>query len=205
MLDGLYDRLIDERLSAEIASLIRATQTNVAAWLNESRRTPHQSGKIAIDDAKIECLFVTLDKAEGYHERNSYHDYAIGPEIFHWQTQNNAGPDTPAGRRYIESPENGWRFFLFVRENKEAAYCALGPAIKVHLEGDRPMCALEARSAASNGIVPSVQCVAGLTGFALRELSRSQDIHGTQKPQASETEPLGLLTRVGSVHQREVA
>jgi hypothetical protein len=60
-------------------------------------------------------------------------------EIFHWQTQNNAGPDTPAGRRYIESPENGWRFFLFVRENKEAAYCALGPAIKVHIEGDRPM------------------------------------------------------------------
>jgi len=58
---------------------------------------------------------------------------------FHWQTQNNAGPDTPAGRRYIESPDNGWRFFLFVRENKEAAYCALGPAIKVHIEGDRPM------------------------------------------------------------------
>jgi hypothetical protein len=49
------------------------------------------------------------------------------------------GPDTPAGRRYIESPENDWRFFLFVRENKEAAYCALGPATKVHIEGDRPM------------------------------------------------------------------
>ena len=84
-------------------------------WLSESRRTPHQSGKIAIDDAKIECLFVTLDKAEGYHDRISYHDYAISPEIFHWQTQNNAGPDTPAGRRYMESPENGWRFFLFVQ------------------------------------------------------------------------------------------
>jgi superfamily II DNA or RNA helicase len=108
-------------------------------WLTESRRTPHQSGKIALDDAKIECLFVTLDKAEGYHDRISYHDYAISPEIFHWQTQNNAGPDTPAGRRYIESRENGWRFFLFVRENKEAAYCALGPATKVHIEGDRPM------------------------------------------------------------------
>ena len=108
-------------------------------WLNESRRTPHQSGKIAIDDANIELLFVTLDKAEGYHDRISYHDYAISPEIFHWQTQNNAGPDTPAGRRYIESPENGWRFFLFVRENKEAAYCAIGPATKVHIEGDRPM------------------------------------------------------------------
>lgn len=108
-------------------------------WLTESRRTPHQSGKVAIEEAKIECLFVTLDKAVGYHDRIAYHDYAISPEIFHWQTQNNAGPDTPAGRRYLESPENGWRFFLFVRENKEAAYCALGSATKVHIEGDRPM------------------------------------------------------------------
>jgi len=58
--------------------------------------------------------------------------------LFHWQTQNNAGPDTLAGRRYIESPEDGWRFFLFVKENKEAAYCALGPATKVHIEGDQP-------------------------------------------------------------------
>ncbi len=108
-------------------------------WLTESRRTPHQSGKVVIEEARIECLFVTLDKAVGYHDRIAYHDYAISPEIFHWQTQNNAGPDTPAGRRYIESPENGWRFFLFVRENKEAAYCALGSATKVHIEGDRPM------------------------------------------------------------------
>lgn len=108
-------------------------------WLNESRRTPHQSGKVVLEDEKIECLFVTLDKAEGYHERIAYRDYAISAENFHWQTQNNAGPDTPAGRRYIESPENGWRFFLFVRENKEAAYCAIGPATKVHIEGDRPM------------------------------------------------------------------
>ena len=29
--------------------------------------------------------------------------------------------------------------FLFVRENKEAAYRALGPATEVHIEGDRPM------------------------------------------------------------------
>jgi hypothetical protein len=110
-----------------------------AGWLTESRRTPFQAGVLALEEAKVELLFVTLDKAEGYHARISYHDYAISPEIFHWQTQNSAGPHTPAGRRYIESPENGWRFFLFVRENKEAPYCALGPATKVHIEGDRPM------------------------------------------------------------------
>jgi len=39
----------------------------------------------------------------------------------------------------MESPQNGWRFFLFLRERKDAAYCALGPASKVHIEGDRPM------------------------------------------------------------------
>jgi hypothetical protein len=50
-------------------------------WLTPSRRTPHQSGKITIDEAKIELLFVTLDKSEGYHDRISYHDYAISPEL----------------------------------------------------------------------------------------------------------------------------
>jgi hypothetical protein len=40
---------------------------------------------------------VTLDKSEGYHDRIAYHDYAISPERFHWQTQYSAGPDTPAG------------------------------------------------------------------------------------------------------------
>jgi hypothetical protein len=110
-----------------------------AGWLTESRRTPFQAGIVTLQDAKIELLFVTLDKSEGYHDRISYHDYAISPEIFHWQTQNAAGPDTPAGRRYIESPENGWRFFLFVRERKDAAYCAVGPVSKMQVEGDRPM------------------------------------------------------------------
>jgi hypothetical protein len=128
----------EERLVVGDEVLVEA-EAGAAGWLSESRRTPHQSGKIALDEQMIECLFATLDKAEGYHDRISYHDYAISPEPFHWQTQNNAGPDTPAGRRYIESPENGWRFFLFVRENKEAAYCAQGPATKVHIEGDRPM------------------------------------------------------------------
>ena len=37
---------------------------------------------------------MTLDKAEGNHDRISYHEYAISPELFHWQTRNNAGPAT---------------------------------------------------------------------------------------------------------------
>ena len=49
-------------------------------------------------------LFVTLDKREGSASESPYYDYAISPELFHWQSQNAAGPDTKAGRRYCESP-----------------------------------------------------------------------------------------------------
>ena len=65
---------------------------------------------------------------------------AISPELFHWQTQNSASRDTPSGRRYIDSPGNGWTFQLFVRECREDAYVALGPVVMTgEPSGDRPM------------------------------------------------------------------
>jgi superfamily II DNA or RNA helicase len=108
-------------------------------WLRGDRRSPFQAGVLAIADEKIELMFVTLDKREGYHERIAYHDYAISPSRFHWQTQNAAGPDTMSGRRYLESDHNGWTFQLFVRESREHPYCALGPVVLESAEGDRPM------------------------------------------------------------------
>ena len=72
-------------------------------WLTAARRAPFQAGVLPLIHRKTELLFVTLDKSEGYHDRISYHDYAISAERFHWQTQNSAGPDTPGGRRYLES------------------------------------------------------------------------------------------------------
>jgi HKD family nuclease len=53
--------------------------------------------------------------------------------------RNSAGPDTPAGRRYCESPGNGWKFQLFVREVRGQAYRALGPVTLERWEGDRPL------------------------------------------------------------------
>ena len=57
---------------------------------------------LALHERKVELLFVTPDKREGYHERIAYRDYAISPELFLWQSQNSAGQETPAGRRYLE-------------------------------------------------------------------------------------------------------
>lgn len=108
-------------------------------WLSAERRTPFQSGVLALQDRKVELLFVTLDKREGYHERIAYHDYAISTERFHWQSQNSAGPGTVAGRRYLESPINGWGFQLFVRRAKGEPYRACGPVTLERSEGEKPM------------------------------------------------------------------
>lgn len=108
-------------------------------WLTAARRAPFQAGVLPLTSRKTELLFVTLDKSEGYHDRIAYHDYAISAERFHWQTQNSAGPDTPGGRRYLESSTNGWQFQLFVRPRKGDAYRACGRMTLDSAEGDRPM------------------------------------------------------------------
>jgi hypothetical protein len=108
-------------------------------WLTASRRAPFQAGVLPLKDRKMELLFVTLDKSEGYHERIAYRDYAISAERFHWQTQNSAGPDTIAGRRYLAAEKSGWQFQLFVRARKGDAYRACGPVSLESAEGDRPM------------------------------------------------------------------
>lgn len=108
-------------------------------WLTAERRVPFQAGVLALPQRQTELLFVTLDKSEGYHERIAYQDYAISTERFHWQTQHSAGPDTPAGRRYLDSATNGWRFQLFVRVRKAQPYRACGPVVLESAEGNRPM------------------------------------------------------------------
>ena len=117
---------------------IREVLTSVG-WLTAERRTPFQAGVLALHDRKVELLFVTLDKSEGYHDRIAYRDYAVSAERFHWQSQNSASPDTPTGQRYLESPGNGWSFQLFVRKSKGAPYRACGPVTLERAEGAKPM------------------------------------------------------------------
>ncbi|NMG42504.1 DUF3427 domain-containing protein [Aromatoleum toluvorans] len=128
----------DWPLTLHAAYQIREVLTAVG-WLTPERRAPFQAGVLALPEHKTELLFVTLDKRDGFNERIAYHDYAISPELFHWQSQNSAGPDTPAGRRYCESPGNGWKFQLFVRDARGQAYRALGPVTLERWEGDRPL------------------------------------------------------------------
>lgn len=107
--------------------------------MQEGKPLLSQEGVIRLMEERIEVHLVTLDKSEGFHQAIAYRDYAISPELFHWQTQNAAGPETPAGRRYLESPDNGWTFQLFVRVNKDEPYRSLGPGVRETAEGAKPM------------------------------------------------------------------
>lgn len=108
-------------------------------FLTAQRRPFFNTGVHRIADRKVELLFVTLDKSSGFHEGISYHDYAVSPSRFHWQSQNSASPTTAAGRRYLECESNGWAFQLFVRQGPGSPYAACGPVRLVEANGEKPM------------------------------------------------------------------
>ncbi|MBU6259780.1 MAG: DUF3427 domain-containing protein, partial [Burkholderiales bacterium] len=138
LVDAPLPGLEDTPLCLHAAYSAREVLTAVG-WLTATRRAPFQAGVLPLPGRKVELLFVTLDKSEGYHDRIAYHDYAISAVRFHWQTQNSAGPDTAGGRRYLDSASNGWQFQLFVRGRKGEAYRACGRVVLESAEGDRPM------------------------------------------------------------------
>jgi hypothetical protein len=108
-------------------------------YMSETKRSPFRAGVLPLQGQKIELLFVTLDKSDAYHDRVAYKDYAVSVDRFHWQTQNSAAPETTAGRRYLDSPSNGWTFQLFVRPHQGDPYTACGPTVIDTAEGSRPM------------------------------------------------------------------
>ena len=109
------------------------------ARAGDKRSTP-QGGILKLDDERREILLVTLDKSgKSFSPTTRYRDYAISPARFHWETQSIASVDRPSGRRYLDSPRNGWSFYLFVRVDPSAPYAFVGPVAYESHTGDRPI------------------------------------------------------------------
>lgn len=99
-----------------------------------------QAGILMLKERKRELMLVTLDKsAASFSPTTRYRDYAISPTLFHWETQAAASIERDSGKRYVDSPGNGWTFYLFVRTDPDAAYAFLGPVRFVAAAGDRPI------------------------------------------------------------------
>jgi superfamily II DNA or RNA helicase len=81
------------------------------------RKSPSREGVAENTFLNIELLFINLIKSEeNFSPTTMYDDYAINENLFHWQSQNSAGPETPKGISYIKHKNLGKRILLFVRE-----------------------------------------------------------------------------------------
>ncbi|MCG9729589.1 DUF3427 domain-containing protein [Shewanella sp. Isolate13] len=110
------------------------------------KKSSSREGVLNIAGSNTELLFVTLDKCEKqFSATTMYHDYAISPSLFHWQTQNSAKPTSGRGLGYITQRENNKTFILFVREQakdeygKTMGFVNFGPVDFVKYEGSQPM------------------------------------------------------------------
>ncbi|MFE8925643.1 DUF3427 domain-containing protein [Streptomyces rochei] len=98
------------------------------------------------EEFQTDALLVTLEKDEkDFSPTVRYKDYALSPNLFHWESQNSISPDSPTGTRYQQHERRGSHVLLFVRRysdtdtGKRQPWMLLGPATYVEHTGSKPM------------------------------------------------------------------
>ncbi len=106
----------------------RYTRDQILAAFRMNTFKKASSNRIGVGVAEnkeinTELLFINLIKSEeNFSATTMYDDYAINESLFHWQSQNAAGPETPKGISYIKHKNNKKRILLFVREKNRDEY-----------------------------------------------------------------------------------
>ncbi len=132
VLEFLLDRIESKEMDIELPYQqplkvhARYTRDQILAGIGLStfaRKSPSREG-VALNSAlNTEILFINLIKSEeNFSPTTMYDDYAINETLFHWQSQNSAGPDTPKGISYIKHEEEDKIILLFVREKNKDEY-----------------------------------------------------------------------------------
>lgn len=95
---------------------------------------------------QCDALLVTLRKNEKeFSPQTMYRDYALTPELFHWESQNRTSESSSTGQRYRRHARQGSHVLLFTRETTSTdaghpePYVFHGTAQYVEHRGDRPM------------------------------------------------------------------
>jgi hypothetical protein len=102
---------------------------------------PWQSGVYWASGAGADLLAFTLDKTSGkFSPTTRYQDYAISPELIHWESQSVTRADSDTGLRYQQHVANGTSIMLFARgRTDERAFYFLGSAAYAKHESELPM------------------------------------------------------------------
>ena len=100
------------------------------------RRTPStmREGVAWFESINADAFLITLKKSDrDWSPTTMYRDFALSPDLFHWESQSTTSATSPTGQRYIGHREQGSHILLFVRQAKTNAlgaspYVFLGPA-----------------------------------------------------------------------------
>lgn len=140
--------LIPALADVPLAVHARYTREEILAGLGVAgRRKPShfREGVLWCEEANADAFFVTLKKTEtDYSPTTMYRDFALSPELFHWESQSTTSDASKTGQRYIHHRQGGSHVLLFVREARTdalgtAPYVFLGPADYVSHESEKPM------------------------------------------------------------------
>jgi hypothetical protein len=149
LFDHLQDRVDHLHHGIGIANVplvvhARYTRTEILAAfeVGQGVKPPlWQSGVWWDENSHTDLLAFTLDKSAGsFSPTTRYRDYAISPELIHWESQSVTSLDSDTGRRYISQAEQGTNVVLFARlSTADRAFWCLGPATYVSHQGERPI------------------------------------------------------------------
>jgi superfamily II DNA or RNA helicase len=119
--------------------------TDHAPWI-------HREGVLWHEPSQCDLLFVTLRKSEAlFSPTTRYRDLALGPSLFHWESQSTTTAASATGQRYVHHQARGSRVLLFVREQRRQGtvtepFVCLGFARYESHEGERIWVVQEWRS-----------------------------------------------------------
>jgi superfamily II DNA or RNA helicase len=100
-----------------------------------------QTGVYYANDIGTDLFAFTLDKTVGqFSPTTRYRDYAISPDLIHWESQSVTRADSDTGMRYRQHQQRGGHILLFARLNThDRAFHFLGPATYVSHVSEAPM------------------------------------------------------------------
>jgi hypothetical protein len=108
---------------------------------DSAKVAPWQTGVYWAADAQADLFAFTLDKSSGnFSPTTRYRDYAISPELVHWESQSVTRARSETGLRYQQHAARETSILLFARlRADDRAFWFLGPATYVSHESERPM------------------------------------------------------------------
>lgn len=102
------------------------------------------AGVYFIPEANLDLFFVNLQKADSVSDSIRYHDYAISPTLFHWDSQSATSVESETGQRYVTQRGSGRDIVIAVREKASGAngtihFKLFGTADYVKHQGSKPI------------------------------------------------------------------